>query len=272
MCNGVVFDAVFGNDKRGFIEMKRITRILLMFLFLLTGCVNVENKTMLYEIWYPQGCVTTTSMYGEGDYNTYHLESKELDGKEIKSVSISLNVEQEDGSASYKAVGEDGDFVLEFQYADGNLKRYEYDSDLHSKSGTQIVLRSEYLEDTNSLLVFVEEWNSHFYTAYIDGYLEQTEAFKIDLKSGDIQWKKKTQQNEFLLTADCTQGGECLYFYKEGAVYCFTGEGFVQVEKLGQVAIPDKKTKEVLVFDLRDKAVKVYYEDTPEKVEFEIGQ
>lgn len=248
--------------------MKGKIGILLVLSFILSGCVNVENSAMLYEIRYPHGDVNYTSMYEETDYNTYHLERKELDGKEKRSVSVYLNANQEKDSASYKAVGEDGDFVLEIQYADGTSKSYEYDSDLHSKNGTQIVLRSEYLEDTDSLLVFIEEWNSHFYTAYIDGYLEQTETYRIDLNSGEILWKNKNGQNEFIFTADCAKGGDCIYFYKEGVVYCLTGEQFLQVEKLGVVAAKDTETQEVLVFDLTDKTVRIYYKDTPENCEF----
>lgn len=248
--------------------MKGKIGILLVFICVLSGCVNVEKSAMLYEIRYPQGTVAYSSMYAENTCNTYHLESDELDGKEKKSVSVYLNANQEKDSASYKAVGEDGDFVLEFQYADGNVECYEYASDLHSKSGSQIVLRREYLEETESLLVYVEEWNSHFFTAYIDGYLEQTETYRIDLNSGEILWKNKNGQNEFVFKVDCTKDGDGIYFYKEGAVYCLTGERFEQVEKLAEVAIKDTENQEVLVFDLTEKTVRIYYKDTPETYEF----
>ena len=246
-----------------------VISMVIYFLFMLTGCANVENSTMLYQISYPQGQVTSTSMYGDVDYNSYHLENKELDDGKIDTVSVHFSTEPENESSSYEAVSEDGDFVLECKYADGTVKNYEYDSDLCSENGTQIVLRSEYLEDAESLLVFVEEWNSHFYTAYIDGYLEQTETYRIDLRNGEILWKKKTKQNELMLTADFTQDGDVMYCYKEGAVYRLAGEQFEQVEKIGELAAPNRKMEDELVFDLKNNPVQIYYKNTPEKVEFE---
>lgn len=138
--------------------MKKRMGILLMCVLMLSGCTNAENFAMLYEFTYSQGCVTSTSMYGDEDYNTHIFYDIQLETEgetpkeeELYTVSVYLQpTELEEYKTQYRAVGEEGNFIMECQRIDGTIQSYEFASEVKGDGGNKVVLRSELLKERES--------------------------------------------------------------------------------------------------------------------------
>ncbi|MCI8600040.1 MAG: hypothetical protein HFE45_00405 [Oscillospiraceae bacterium] len=128
---------------------------------------------------------------------------------------------------------EGSSYQLQGERADDYKKTFRYNLQILDESG---VVAAEYpnigsdimcgvLQEDGKLWVGAEYWTSPHYRGYLEGWLEKTGLFLIDLRDGGILFQGEAEENELYLTSD---GTRC-YFYSPGSEAAERLFGLVEV-------------------------------------------